>query len=111
MNYSCTYFDIYRWNQEVIKLQSQPMPIRDLLNDIPQKLITFKKDNELKFEMVMGAIEALNKKYFQVLTATDGKETLSIGSDGNPVFIEGKTEAEFKEELDKLFTTKSSVIK
>ena len=111
MNFPCTYFDIYRWNQEIVKLQQKPVSIHDLLNDIPQKLTAFKTDNKLVFEMVISATETLNKKYFVVIIDVQGKETLSIGENGNPVFIEGKSEEEFKKELDALFTTKTSVKK
>lgn len=111
MNYPCTYFDIYRWMDEIQKIERNPVSLRDLLNDIPPKLIAFKQDNSIIFGSVKLQTETLNKKYFQILTDAEGKETLNIGKDGNPIFIDGASEEEFKKELDVLFTTKTSVKK
>ena len=96
---------------EIQKIERKPVALLDMLNDIPQKLIAFKQDNAIIFGSVKTQTENLNKKYFQILTDAEGKETLNIGKDGNPIFIEGISEEEFKKELDILFTTKTSVKK
>ncbi len=108
MNYPCTYYDIYRWNAEIIKFQQTPKSILSIIKQEDKDIIVFKNDNQIKFESVMKKIEDLNKKYFVIVKDIQQKETLEI-KEGKPVFLEGMTEEEFQKELKELFNTKSSV--